>query len=66
MDILLLLLYLMFGIVVAVICRKYGWLDKNDQFTVAVVLIWPFLMSCFLLVVLVEAVNSLVEFLGGK
>lgn len=60
---LLLLLYLMSGIVVAVICRKYGWLDKDDPFTAAVILLWPLLIACFLLVVLT---NRLVEFLGGK
>ena len=66
MEILLLLLYLMSGIVVATICRKYNWLDKDDPFTAVVILLWPFLIACFLLLVLAEAVNSLVEFLGGK
>lgn len=66
MEILLLLLYLMSGIVVAVICRKYDWSDKGDPFTAVVILLWPFMIACFLLVALAGAVDSLVEFLGGK
>ena len=66
MAILFIILYLLIGIVAAGIGRRIGALDRDDPFTVAVIGVWPLLIVCFIIALFAQAIDALVEFIGGK
>lgn len=66
MAILFIILYLLIGVVAAAIGRRIGALDRDDPFTVAAIGFWPLLIACFIVHIFAQAIDALVEFIGGK